>query len=142
MTFAGSLRRGKETIGDIDILACTDEPQLLADTFCSMPDVEKILAQGDTKCSVRLAVGLQVDMRVVPVDNFGAALLYFTGSKEHNIVLRERAIKQDKKLNEYGLEPSNISETEEVIYADLGCHGFPRRFERIEENSLAKKLHC
>jgi len=125
MTYAGSLRRGKETIGDIDILASTDEPKLLTDTFCAMSDVEKILAQGDTKCSVRLDVGLQVDMRVVDVVKFGAALLYFTGSKEHNIVLRERAIKQDKKLNEYGLDPSNLSETEEVIYADLGMPWIP-----------------
>ena len=125
MTYAGSLRRGKEIIGDIDILASTDEPKLLTDTFCAMSDVEKILAQGDTKCSVRLDVGLQVDMRVVDVVKFGAALLYFTGSKEHNIVLRERAIKQDKKLNEYGLDPSNLSETEEVIYADLGMPWIP-----------------
>lgn len=125
MRYAGSLRRGKETIGDIDILASTDEPKLLTDTFCAMSDVEKILAQGDTKCSVRLDVGLQVDMRVVDVVKFGAALLYFTGSKEHNIVLRERAIKQDKKLNEYGLDPSNLSETEEVIYADLGMPWIP-----------------
>ena len=125
MTYAGSLRRGKETIGDIDILASTDEPKLLADTFCTMPDVEKILAQGDTKCSVRLEVGLQVDLRVVEEDKFGVALLYFTGSKEHNIVLRERAIKQDKKLNEYGLEPSNLSETEEIIYSDLGMPWIP-----------------
>ena len=124
-TFAGSLRRGKETIGDIDILACTAEPELLAETFCALPDVEKILAQGRTKCSVRLDVGLQVDLRIVEADTFGTALLYFTGSKEHNVVLRERAIKQGKKLNEYELTPSNLSKTEEEIYIDLGMPWIP-----------------
>jgi len=125
ITFAGSLRRGKETIGDIDLLASTNDPARLNESFCAMPEVEKILAQGDTKCSVRLNVGLQVDLRVVDDDKFGAALLYFTGSKEHNIVLRERAIKQDKKLNEYELEPSGISDTEEAIYADLQMPWIP-----------------
>jgi DNA polymerase (family 10) len=90
-----------------------------------MSNLDKVLAQGDTKCSVRLDIGLQVDLRVVDENEFGAAYLYFTGSKEHNVVLRERAIKQDKKLNEYGLSPSNISETEEVIYADLGMPWIP-----------------
>jgi len=123
--FAGSLRRGKETIGDIDILACTTEEQILIDTFCQMDAVAKILAKGETKCSVRLDAGLQVDLRVVDEKAFGAALLYFTGSKEHNIVLRERAIKQDKKLNEYGLTPSNKSETEDAIYEDLDIVWIP-----------------
>jgi DNA polymerase (family 10) len=125
ITFAGSLRRGKETIGDIDLLASTNDPAGLTETFCTMPEVDKILAQGDTKCSVRLDAGLQVDLRVVDDDKFGAALLYFTGSKEHNIVLRERAIKQDKKLNEYELEPSGISNTEEAIYDDLQMPWIP-----------------
>lgn len=125
ITYAGSLRRGKETIGDIDILASTTDPKLLADFFCKMPNVGKILAQGDTKCSVRLEAGLQVDLRVVDEHNFGAAILYFTGSKEHNIVLRELAIKQDKKLNEYGLEPSNVCESEEAIYVELEMPWIP-----------------
>jgi DNA polymerase (family 10) len=125
ITYAGSLRRGKETIGDIDILASTTEPKLLADSFCEMHNVGKVLARGNTKCSVRLEGGLQVDLRVVDQSKFGAALLYFTGSKEHNIVLRELAIKQDKKLNEYGLEPSNVCESEEAIYADLGMPWIP-----------------
>ena len=125
ITFAGSLRRGKETIGDIDILACTEEPELLAETFCALPNVEKILAHGDTKCSVRLDIGVQVDLRIVDADTFGAALLYFTGSKEHNVVLRERAIKQGKTLNEYELTPQNLRETEEEIYVDLGMPWIP-----------------
>ena len=112
ITFAGSLRRGKDTIGDIDILATTPTPEELATTFCTLPEVEKILAQGDTKCSVRLEQGIQVDLRVVEEENFGAALLYFTGSKEHNIALRERAIKQEKKdlAAQLDSEQGNMSE--------------------------------
>jgi len=155
ISFAGSLRRGKETIGDIDILASTSDEQLLAESFCQMPNVEKILAQGQTKCSVRLDAGLQVDLRVVSEHSFGAALLYFTGSKEHNVVLRERAIKQDKKLNEYELSPSNLSETEEVMYEDLGLPWIPPEiredrgeFQCTETPSLIMQkdilcdLHC
>jgi len=155
ISFAGSLRRGKETIGDIDILASTSDEQLLAESFCQMPNVEKILAQGQTKCSVRLDAGLQVDLRVVSEHSFGAALLYFTGSKEHNVVLRERAIKQDKKLNEYELSPSNLSETEEVMYEELGLPWIPPEiredrgeFQCTETPSLIMQkdilcdLHC
>jgi DNA polymerase (family 10) len=155
ISFAGSLRRGKETIGDIDILASTSDEQLLAESFCQMPNVEKILAQGQTKCSVRLDVGLQVDLRVVSEHSFGAALLYFTGSKEHNVVLRERALKQDKKLNEYELSPSNLSETEEVMYEELGLPWIPPEiredrgeFQCTETPSLIMQkdilcdLHC
>jgi DNA polymerase (family X) len=155
ITFAGSLRRGKETIGDIDILASTDSPPLLAETFCSMPDVAMVQAQGETKCSVRLSSGMQVDLRVIDKDKFGAALLYFTGSKEHNIILRERAIRQDKKLNEYSLEPSHISETEEAIYLDLDLPFIPPEIREdrgelscsvtpnlITEQSIQSDLHC
>jgi DNA polymerase (family 10) len=124
-TFAGSLRRGKETIGDIDILVSSTNQELLAETFCAMNEVAIVQAKGNTKCSVRLKSGMQVDLRIVDKDNFGAALLYFTGSKEHNIILRERAIKQNKKLNEYNLEPANISQTEEDIYANLGVPWIP-----------------
>jgi DNA polymerase (family 10) len=109
--FAGSLRRGKETIGDIDILASTNEPVLLADSFCSMSNVTKILAQGQTKCSVRIDAGIQVDLRIVESNSFGAAMLYFTGSKEHNVALRERAIQHGKRLNEYGLFECDDDET-------------------------------
>jgi DNA polymerase (family 10) len=125
VAFAGSLRRGKETIGDIDILASTNCPDLLADTFCELDTVAMIQAKGNTKCSVRLKSGMQVDLRMVAKESFGAALLYFTGSKNHNIILRERAMKQNKKLNEYGLEPQNISEDEEAIYSNLGLPFIP-----------------
>ncbi|MBT7658562.1 MAG: DNA polymerase III, partial [Phycisphaerae bacterium] len=78
ISFAGSLRRGKETIGDIDILASTSEPAVLIDAFCDDTKVEKILARGDTKCSVRIQAGMQIDLRIVDQNAFGAALLYFT----------------------------------------------------------------
>jgi ATP-dependent DNA helicase RecG len=101
--YAGSLRRGRETIGDVDILACGDDPALISETFRTMDDVTQVLAAGETKSSVRMEGGLQVDLRVVDEAAFGAALMYFTGSKQHNVVLRERAIRQGKRLNEYGL---------------------------------------
>ncbi len=125
LTYAGSLRRGKETIGDIDILASTSKPELLSETFCNMDDVSIVQSKGETKCSVRLETGLQIDLRIVEENKFGAALLYFTGSKNHNIILRERAINQEKKLNEYALEPDNISKTEELIYSALGLPWIP-----------------
>jgi DNA polymerase (family 10) len=105
LEYAGSLRRGCETIGDIDILASTARPHDLSEAFCGMPGVTDVLASGETKCSVRLDVGVQVDLRIVDDAAFGAALLYFTGSKAHNVRLRERAIKQKLRLNEYGLFP-------------------------------------
>ncbi|MSR17882.1 MAG: DNA polymerase/3'-5' exonuclease PolX [Phycisphaerales bacterium] len=101
--YAGSLRRGRETIGDVDLLACTNSPTAIADSFCTMPGVERVLARGDNRCSVRLNNGLQIDLRTLPDSCFGAALLYFTGSKEHNIKLRERALAMGMRLNEYGL---------------------------------------
>ncbi|MBC8202891.1 MAG: DNA polymerase/3'-5' exonuclease PolX [Planctomycetes bacterium] len=127
--FAGSLRRGKETIGDIDILASTIEPELLAEAFCTLKGVTKVLVRGVTKCAVRLDCGMQVDLRIVEEDAFGAALMYFTGSKEHNIMVRERAIKQNKRLNEYGLfnaqEACVASHTERAMYEDLGLPFIP-----------------
>ena len=101
--YAGSLRRGRETTGDIDLLAVTSDPEALATRFTSLPGVSKVLAQGETKCSIRLERGVQIDLRMVAEEVFGAALMYFTGSKEHNVVLREKAIKSGFRLNEYGL---------------------------------------
>jgi DNA polymerase (family 10) len=101
--YAGSLRRGRDTVGDIDLLATCDDPTGLIEHFQSIDGVEKVLLAGDTKCSLRLELGMQVDLRVVPTEAFGAALMYFTGSKEHNVTLRERAIKAGMRLNEYGL---------------------------------------
>lgn len=108
---AGSLRRGVETIGDIDILACGSDAGALREAFLSQEGVAETLASGETKSSVRVARRdpsgatrtIQVDLRLMPEDRFGAALLYFTGSKQHNVRLRERAIKRGMTLNEYGL---------------------------------------
>ncbi|MGP1310204.1 MAG: DNA polymerase/3'-5' exonuclease PolX [Phycisphaerales bacterium] len=106
--FAGSLRRGRDTIGDIDLLAAakTANAAAIGKAFRELPEVEHVLAAGDTKSSVRVSVGgvkVQVDLRVVEPSSFGAALLYFTGSKAHNVRLRERAQKRGLTLNEYGL---------------------------------------
>jgi len=101
--YAGSLRRGRETIGDIDLLCSCDAPEKVAQTFRAIDGVEEVLLSGQTKTSVRIRRGLQVDLRIVRDDQYGAALMYFTGSKEHNVALRERAIDRDLRLNEYGL---------------------------------------
>ncbi len=103
---AGSLRRKKETIGDVDLVACLTEktsPVDIGQQFTEFPEVEKILGQGPTKTSVLTAGGLQVDLRIVPPVNFGAALLYFTGSKDHNVRLRGLAQDMGFTLNEWGL---------------------------------------
>jgi len=120
----GSLRRGCETCGDIDILAAGGSTALM-DIFIEFPAVERVLGQGDTKSSVRLRGGYQADLRLVPADSRGAAMQYFTGSKSHNIVLRDRAIQRGLKLNEYGLfrvedDARLAGETEEGIYEALG----------------------
>jgi DNA polymerase (family X) len=104
--YAGSLRRGRETIGDIDILASTSNVKALVKHFTEMPGVAKVTAAGETKSSIRLDTGMQVDLRIIDNAAFGAALMYFTGSKEHNVALRERAIKMNMRLNEYGLFPA------------------------------------
>ncbi len=120
----GSLRRGCETCGDIDVLAVGGDPSLM-DRFVASPRVERVLGQGETKSSVRLTGGYQADLRLVPVESRGAAMQYFTGSKAHNIELRDRAIRQGLKLNEYGLfrvegDEKIAGESEEGIYAALG----------------------
>ncbi len=120
---AGSYRRAKETIGDLDILVTAVSNSPVMDRFVSYPEVEEILAQGATKASVRLTCKLQVDVRVVPEDSYGAALLYFTGSKAHNVALRRLAQQQGLKLNEYGLfkgDRSVAGDTEESVYAAVG----------------------
>ena len=100
---AGSLRRWKETIGDVDILCVAQDAAAVMAAFCHLPEVADIAGSGDTKSSVVLGNGLQVDLRVVEPQHWGAALQYFTGSKEHNVALRELALKQGWSLNEYGL---------------------------------------
>jgi DNA polymerase (family 10) len=120
----GSLRRGCETCGDLDVLAVGGEPSLMT-VFVAYPYVDRILGQGATKSSVLLRGGYQADLRLVPVESRGAAMQYFTGSKAHNIALRDRAIQRGFKLNEYGLfrtsdETRIAGETEEGIYGALG----------------------
>jgi DNA polymerase (family X) len=120
----GSLRRGRETCGDIDILAVGGE-QSLMDALISHPHVERVLGQGDTKSSVLLRGGYQADLRLVPPESRGAAMQYFTGSKAHNICVRDRAVQLGFKLNEYGLfrvddESRVAGESEEGIYRALG----------------------
>jgi DNA polymerase (family X) len=129
IAMVGSLRRGCETCGDLDILAAGTPPSIM-DAFTSYRLVERILAHGDTKCSVRLAGGFQADLRLVPGESAGAALQYFTGSKAHNIALRDRAIQRGFKLNEYGLYRNDdnqivAGETEEGIYEALGLAYVP-----------------
>ncbi len=125
----GSLRRGCETCGDLDILAA-GAPASMMDAFTSYKLVERVLAHGETKSSVLLWGGFQADLRVVPRESLGAALQYFTGSKAHNIALRDRAIKRGFKLNEYGLFRIDdgqlvASGTEEEIYQALGLEFIP-----------------
>ena len=103
VSLAGSIRRRKETIGDVDILAASTRPDEVMEVFATLPGVSRVLARGTTKTSVVLATGVQVDLRVVEDKHFGAALQYFTGSKEHNIALRKLAIARNWRLNEYGL---------------------------------------
>ncbi len=119
---AGSLRRMKETIGDIDLLASSDRPLKVMEYFTTLPQVAYILATGETKSSIIVKNGLQIDLRVVAPDQYGAALQYFTGSKPHNIHLRDIAKKRGLKINEYGVFESGTDRrlggrTEEEVYA-------------------------
>ncbi|MFE0512773.1 DNA polymerase/3'-5' exonuclease PolX [Streptomyces sp. NPDC058964] len=128
--YAGSLRRVRETIGDIDILAAAHDSAPLMRAFTELPYVTEVIASGGTKTSVRTTKGLDVDLRVVPPDSWGAALQYFTGSKAHNIRTRELAVHQGLKLSEYGLFDVEsgekiVSETEEDVYARLGLPWIP-----------------
>jgi len=125
---AGSYRRGKDTVGDLDILAVATEPKAAMDRLAEYPGLGRVLARGDTKMSIRLATGLQVDLRVVPEESFGAAMQYFTGSKDHNVVLRGMAKSHGLKINEYGVfrgEKQIAGRTEEEVYATLDLPCFP-----------------
>jgi DNA polymerase (family X) len=154
---AGSYRRGKETVGDLDILVDSTSPDEVMNRLAEHASVEQILGRGDTKMSVRLATGLQVDLRIVPAESFGAALQYFTGSKEHNVVLRGLAKDRGLKINEYGVfrvsgDPDAAGPTageyiagrsEEEVYAALDLPLFPpemRENRREFEWARAGKL--
>lgn len=128
LELAGSYRRGRETVGDLDILVTSSDFTQVMDRFAAFDSVADILARGDTKMSVRLLNGLQVDLRVVPGESFGAALQYFTGSKEHNVILRSRAKAAGLKINEWGVfrgEERVGGVTEEEVYAALGLPWIP-----------------
>jgi DNA polymerase (family 10) len=142
----GSIRRGAETSGDIDILATGTDPHVMA-TFTRYKLVEHILGQGDTKSSVRLLGGIQADLRLVPEDSRGAAMQYFTGSKSHNIALRDRAIARGLKLNEYGLfrvddGTSIAGRTEADIYEALGLQEIPPELREARGELQAAERHA
>ncbi len=154
--FAGSIRRMQETVGDLDILVISDKPEEATDYFVKMPEVQEIIAKGPTKTSVRLKIGMDADLRVLPPESFGAALQYFTGDKYHNVVLREIAIKKGYKLNEYGLfketrdkgqgtryeeqEIRIVGKTEEEIYQKLGMDWIEPEI-RTNHGELEAALH-
>jgi len=127
---AGSARRMKETVKDIDVLVTSKKPARVMDAFVGLPNVAEVLAHGDTKSSVRLREGIQADLRVVEPDCFGAALQYFTGSKQHNIRIRELAQRQSLKVNEYGVFDEErdrrvAGATEEDVYRAVGLPFIP-----------------
>ena len=125
---AGSLRRARETVGDLDVLVTADDPEAVFDAFSRLPEVAEVRLRGPTKETVVLAGGLQVDLRVVEPAAFGAALQYFTGSKDHNVRLRSLARERGLKVNEYGVyrgEERLASRTEPEVYAALGLAWIP-----------------
>ncbi|MGW3123739.1 DNA polymerase/3'-5' exonuclease PolX [Streptomyces sp. NPDC001107] len=143
--YAGSLRRMRETVGDIDILAAATKPAPIMRAFTELPYVTEVIGTGEKKTSVGTSKGLNVDLRVVPPDSWGAALQYFTGSKAHNIRTRELAVHQKLKLSEYGLfdvESSKkiVSETEEEVYARLGLPWIPPTL-REDRGEIEDGLH-
>jgi DNA polymerase (family X) len=135
LTIGGSFRRKKETVGDIDLVAVSSNPEKAMHHFTGYDETERIIVQGDTRSSILLRTGLQVDLRIIDEASFGAALLYFTGSKDHTIALRKIAQAKDLKLNEYGIYSHDkmiASATEKEIYEALGL----RYIEpEIRENS-------
>lgn len=145
---AGSARRWKETCGDLDIVVTAEDPEPVMDRLASHSLVASVLQRGPTKQRVRLVDGIELDLRVVPEESFGAALLYFTGSKEHNVEIRKRAVEQGYRLNEYGLfdgETSIAGTSEEEIYQALGLAWIPPELrenrgeiEQSEQGKLPK----
>src|SRR5438876_2789689 len=151
ITAAGSLRRGRETVGDLDLLVTGPAAGAVLDRFVAHPKVGEILGRGENKASAKVGhEGLQVDVRALPRESYGAGLQYFTGSKEHNVALRTRAVKMGFKLSEYGLFRSEddtlvCSETEEQIYEALGLRWIPPEMrenlgeiERAAEDKLPR----
>ena len=131
VTAAGSLRRGRETVGDLDLLVTGPDPIPALDRFVAYPRVQEVLARGENKASAKVGhEGLQVDVRALPPGSFGAAMQYFTGSKDHNVAIRTRAVKMGLKLSEYGLfrvddDFKVAGETEAGVYEALGLPWIP-----------------
>lgn len=145
ISVAGSVRRMKETIGDVDFLVVSRNPQKVMDFFVSLPGIEKIWGKGATKASVRMAEGFDMDIRVVPKKSYGAALQYFTGSKEHNIAARKIAMDKGLKLNEYGIFQGKkiiASETEEKVYKILGMDWLAPELRENQGEVEASLEHC
>lgn len=168
LEYAGSLRRNKETIGDVDLICCAKSPadaEAIFKVFTQFPEVTKVLGLGTTKASILTARGFQLDLRIVPQENFGAALLYFTGSKEHNVRLRGRAIDMGMTLNEWGLYKQSeydksqkktgeapdakpvASKTEADVYKKLGLSFVPPEMredrgeiDAAEKNAVPKLI--
>ena len=149
---AGSLRRHREIIGDVDLLASSNNPRAVLDYFTQLPVILNVIAKGDTKASVLLEGGIQSDLRVVSDAEFPFALMYFTGSKEHNIGMRQRAIQRKLRLNEYGLFRSTVetrdpslrvpARTEDEVFAQLGLNYVPPEMrEDMGEFALAEQGH-
>ncbi|MCH5376324.1 MAG: DNA polymerase/3'-5' exonuclease PolX [Planctomycetes bacterium] len=140
---AGSFRRRKETVGDLDVLVTSDNHNEVMDALANHEQVTEVLQRGETKQRVRLVNGIEMDLRVVPAESYGAAMQYFTGSKEHNIELRKRAQKRKLELNEYGLfsgKKSIAGKTEEEIYKALDLAWIPPELrENRGEIELAEK---
>jgi len=128
--YAGSLRRWRETVGDVDVLAAAADSAPLMTALTQLPEAAEVIASGPTKTSIRTDAGLQVDLRVIPADTWGAALQYFTGSQAHNVRVREHAVRRQLKLSEYGLFEADtgqliVSRTEEEVYQRLGMAWIP-----------------
>ena len=145
-SLAGSLRRMVETIGDLDVLAASDEPEKVVDRFTSLPMVKSILAHGPTKGTIVTKEDLQVDLRVVKPEEYGAALQYFTGSKAHNIKLRGLAESMGFKVNEYGVFRVSdgvrvAGETEESVYEVLGLETIPPEMREDRGEIEASRAH-
>jgi DNA polymerase (family 10) len=160
---AGSVRRRKETVGDLDILAASTKPAPVMETFASLPGVDEVLVKGETKTSLRLKSGIQVDLRVLEPDSYGAALHYFTGSKQHNIAVRDRGKRRGLKINEYGVfrdaDGVRVGGRDEVeVFEAVGLPFIPPELREdrgeieaaergelpdlVEESDLRGDLHC
>jgi DNA polymerase (family 10) len=153
-TYAGSLRRKQETVGDIDLLATSSKPEQVMERFVTLPLVESVHERGKTRTSVRLSIGIDADLRVVPDNVYGATLQYFTGDKRHNVLLREYALSKGFTLNEYGLFRTKrmgrehgkgslvVCRTEEEIYRRLGMDTPPPEIRVGDEEIDAARRHA